>query len=182
MDSHLTERNVEELDSEIETENLRKIEAALFLSGRFMTLQELITLTDVNPILLKKMLSDLQDKYKNSGINIIQQEQTWKMDVAEDFLDMVNRLATGASEFTKAEQETLALIAYKQPMKQSVAIKIRGNKAYDHIKRFVELGLVNKKKIGHTAELSLTEKFYEYFHLNKGDSIESIEENEPVNN
>jgi segregation and condensation protein B len=173
---HITEKNIEELDSEIETENTRKIEAALFLSGRFMTLQELIALTDVNPIFLKKMLSDLQDKYKNSGINIIQQDQTWKMDVAEDFIEMVNRLATGNSEFTRAEQETLAMIAYKQPIKQSVIIKIRGNKGYDHIKRFVELGLLSKKKTGHTAELSLTEKFYEYFHLNKGDSLTNIEE------
>lgn len=180
MESHLTEKNVEELDNEIETQNMRKIEAALFLSGRFMNLQELIAMTDVNQILLKKMLSDLQDKYKNSGINIIQQENTWKMDVAEDFLEMVNRLATGASEFTKAEQETLAMIAYKQPMKQSVVIKIRGNKAYDHIKRFVELGLITKRKFGHTAEISLTEKFYEYFHLNKGDSFTSIQQNESI--
>jgi segregation and condensation protein B len=179
---HITERNVEELDSEIETQNMRKIEAALFLSGRFMTLQELITLTDVNPIILKKLLADLQDKYKDSGINIIQQDQTWKMDIAEDFIDMVNRLATGSSEFTKAEQETLAMIAYKQPIKQSVIIKIRGNKAYDHIKRFVDLGLLNKKKTGHTSELSLTEKFYDYFHLNKGDSLASVEENESNSN
>jgi len=171
MDSHLTERNVEELDSEIETQNLRKLEAALFLSGRFMTIQELVTLTDINPILLKKLLSDLEFKYKDAGINIVRQENAWKMDIAEDFVEMVNRLATGASEFTKAEQETLAVIAYKQPMKQSVLVKIRGNKAYDHIKRFVELGLVNKKKIGHTSELSLTEKFYEYFHLSKGEQI-----------
>lgn len=177
---HITERNIEELDSEIETENMRKIEAALFLSGRFMTLQELIAITDVNPILLKKMLSDLQDKYKNSGINIVQQEQAWKMDVAEDFIEMVNKLATGSSEFTKAEQETLAMIAYKQPIKQSVVIKIRGNKGYDHIKRFVDLGLLNKKRTGHTSELSLTEKFYEYFHLNKGDELSGIE-NEPFN-
>ena len=171
MESHLTERNVEELDSEIETENLRKIEAALFLSGRFMTIQELITLTDVNPILLKKLLADLQDKYKDSGINVVRQENTWKMDIAEDFIDMVNKLATGSSEFARAEQETLAMIAFKQPIKQSVIIKIRGNKGYDHIKRFVELGLLNKKKTGHTSELSLTEKFYDYFHLNKGDPL-----------
>ena len=136
-----------------------------------MTLQELITLTDVNPILLKKLLADLQDKYKDSGINVVRQENTWKMDIAEDFIDMVNKLATGSSEFARAEQETLAMIAFKQPIKQSVIIKIRGNKGYDHIKRFVELGLLNKKKTGHTSELSLTEKFYDYFHLNKGDPL-----------
>jgi segregation and condensation protein B len=178
---HLTGRNVEELDLEIETQNARKIEAALFLSGRYMTIQELIALTDINPIILKKILSDLQDKYKDSGVTITQQENTWKMDVAEEFVDMVNKLATGSSEFTRAEQETLAMIAYKQPIKQSVIIKIRGNKAYDHIKRFTESGLLNKKRIGHTSELTLTERFHEYFHvgtdLKQEDSTEDNSEN-----
>jgi segregation and condensation protein B len=172
MTEELTQRSVEELDEEIETENIRKIEAALFLAGRFMTIQELITLTDVNPILLKKILADLQDKYKNSGISVIQQENLWKMDVAEDFIDMVNKLATGSSEFSKAEQETLAMIAYKQPMKQSVLIKIRGNKGYDHVKRFVDMGLINKKRTGHTSELTLTDKFHSYFHLTNNETLE----------
>ncbi len=179
---HLTSKNIEELDTEIEAENARKIEAALFLSGRYMTIQELITLTDVNPIILKKILFDLQDKYKDSGINIVQQENSWKMDVSEDFVSMVNKLATGSSEFSKAEQETLAMIAYKQPIKQSVIVKIRSNKAYDHIKQFVEMGLVNKKRAGHTAELTLTEKFYEYFHLTKGEGIEQNSTIEEPNN
>lgn len=167
MDDHISEKSVEELDSEVELENARKIEAALFITGRFMTIQELIALTDVNPIILKKILADLQDKYKNSGLNIVQRDNLWKMDVSENFNWMINKLATGSQEFSTAEQETLALIAYKQPIKQSVIIKIRGNKAYDHIKRFTDLGLINKKRVGHTSELSLTEKFYEYFHANQ---------------
>ncbi len=168
---HISEKNIEELDTEIEAENARKIEAALFLSGRAMTIQELITITDVNPIIIKKVLSDLQDKYKDSGITIIKNENSWKMDVSDEFEGMINKLATGSSEFTRAEQETLATIAYKQPIKQSVIIKIRGNKAYDHIKKFTELNLLNKKRVGHTAELSLTEKFHEYFNLNPGEKI-----------
>jgi len=171
VNEHLSKTNIEEIDSEIETQNIRKVEAALFIAGRYLSIQELITLTDINPILLKKTLSDLQDKYKDSGIVIINKDNLWKMDVSEDFVGMVNKLATGSSEFSKAEQETLAMIAYKQPIKQSVIIKIRGNKAYDHIKKFVELGLIHKKKIGHTAELTLTDQFYEYFQLNKGDKL-----------
>jgi len=172
---HLSEKSIEVIDSEIEIENTRKIEAALFLAGRFLKIQELITLTDVNPILIRKILSDLKDKYQNSGISIIQRENSWKMDIAEDFTPMVNKLATGSSEFSKAEQETLAMIAYKQPIKQSVIIKIRGNKAYDHVKNFVEQGLLNKKRTGHTSELTLTEKFYDYFHLTKGEGLSNVE-------
>jgi segregation and condensation protein B len=128
-----------------------------------LSVQELVSLTDVNPILLKKILEDLSDKYKNSGLELVNKENLWKMEVSQDYTYLVNKLATGSSEFTKAEQETLAIIAYKQPMKQSVLVKIRGNKAYDHIKKFVELGLVVKKRMGHTSELSLHESFYDYF-------------------
>ncbi len=172
IEGGISSGSAEELDDEIETENTRKVEAALFISGRYLTIPELIGLTDVNPILLKKILKDLQDKHKDSGIELVEKNGMWKMDVAFEYGYMVNKLATGSSEFGKAEQETLAIIAYKQPMKQSVLVKIRGNKAYDHIKRFVDMGLINKKRMGHTSELSLSDSFYEYFHMNLGDKIE----------
>jgi len=160
---HVNKESIEEIDKEIEEENLRKVEAALFIAGKFMSLQELVALTDVNPILLKKTLEDLSEKYKDSGVEIINKNNLWKMDVSSNYVWMVNRLAGGSSEFSRAAQETLALIAYKQPMKQSIVVKIRGNKAYDHIRGFVERGLVNKKKMGHTAELTLNESFFDYF-------------------
>lgn len=171
---HISKESIEELDSEIESQNSKKIEAALFIAGKYLSIQELITLTDINPILLKKTLADLKDKYQDFGINLINKDNLWKMDVAEEYVGMINKLATGSSEFSKAEQETLAMIAYKQPMKQSVLIKIRGNKAYDHVKKFKDLGLINKKRTGHTAELTLTDSFHEYFQLNKGDKLMEV--------
>ena len=98
--------------------------------------------------------------------------------IFQHFIDMINKLATGKTEFTRAEQETLAIIAYKQPVKQSVMIKIRGNKAYEHVKHFIDIGLVKSKRVGHTLELNLSESFYDYFHLekkpgtSKGDELE----------
>ena len=171
----ISKESLDEIDDQTDLSNLKKIEAALFISGRFLNIQELVVLTDINPILLKKSLNDLDDKYKNSGIELVKRGESWKMDVSQEYAYMVNKLATGNSEFTKAEQETLAIIAYKQPIKQSVLIKIRGNKAYDHIKKFVELSQINKKKIGHTAELKLNDNFYEYFHLNSEEEIKKVE-------
>ncbi len=171
FNSNLTSESVSEIDTLREKENLRKIEAALFVSGKFLSLKELVALTDVNPILLRDILRTLEEKFRGSGIEVIQREELWKMDVHSDFIYMSNKLATGKSEFTKAEQETLAIIAYKQPMKQSVLIKIRGNKAYDHINRFVEMGLILKKKIGHTAELNLSDSFYDYFNVDRDTKI-----------
>ena len=177
VERHISSESVAELD-DVELEHLRKVEAALFLAGRWMSIQELVALTDVNPIILKKILGDLEDKYKDFGIILLHHEGKWKMDVAPEYAYLVNKLATGESEFSKAEQETLAIIAYKQPIKQSVVVKIRGNKAYDHIKKFAEMGLVIKKKIGHTAELRLNDNFYDYFHLDKGDSLGEEVKNE----
>lgn len=170
----ITKQTIEELDQTKEIENLKKVEAALFIAGRFLSIQELITLTDINPILLKKLLKDLEDKYQSSSIEIINREGLWKMDVSSEYKDIVNKLATGSSEFTKAEQETLAIIAYKQPMKQSVLIKIRGNKAYDHVKKFTQLNLINKKRTGHTSELTLNNSFYDYFHINNNSNFKEI--------
>ncbi|PIN93330.1 SMC-Scp complex subunit ScpB [Candidatus Pacearchaeota archaeon CG10_big_fil_rev_8_21_14_0_10_31_24] len=166
---------IDELDAEREVEGSRKVEAALFVAGRYLSLQELVALTDVNPILLKQILEDLKERYKDRGIELIRKDTLWKMDVADEYSWIVNRLATGNSEFTKAEQETLAIIAYKQPMKQSVLVKIRGNKAYDHIANFVKMGLILKKRQGHTSELTLSESFYDYFKVHKDDDVLSSE-------
>ena len=168
----MTRESVAAFDSAREQENMRKVEAALFVSGKFMSLKELVALTDVNPLLLRDILRTLDQKYKGMGIEIVQREDLWKMDVHPDFTYMVNRLATGSSEFTKAEQETLAIIAYKQPMKQSILIKIRGNKAYDHVSKFVSMGLIIKKKTGHTSDISLSDSFYDYFNVGNADISE----------
>ncbi len=167
----LSKESVDEIDRERDVENLKKVEATLFIAGKFLSLKELVVLTDVNPILLRKTLQDLSDKYQDSGIEVVNKDDLWKMDVVKEHVGIVNKLATGSAEFSKAEQETLAIIAYKQPIKQSVVIKIRGNKAYEHIKNFVSIGLLNKKRTGHTSELSLKDEFYDYFNLTKGDDF-----------
>ena len=169
----ITSKTIEEIDTEKEKENLRKIEAVLFISGRFLNIQEIVTYSDLNPIIIREMLDKLQEKYdnENSAIEIIEKNGLWKMDVKKGYEGVINKLATGSSEFSRSEQETLAIIAYKQPMKQSVLIKIRSNKAYDHIKKFFELGLIRKKRLGHTWELSLSDDFYDYFNVSEGEGV-----------
>ena len=171
----ITEQTAQELDNtfdEKEKEAEEKVEAGLFISGKFLSLQELIMLTDINPIMLKEILNKLEKKYSKGVIKIVHKDNLWKMDIAEKYHYMVNKLATGAAEFTKSEQKTLAVIAYKQPVKQSVVIKIRGNKAYEHIHKFREIGMVIAKKAGRTWELSLSESFYDYFSLGEKGGLE----------
>ena len=163
--SAVSAETIDEIDSTKQKENLKKIEAIFFVSGKFLTIPELISLTDLNPIILRDLIDRLKDKYskEDSAIAIIEKNGMWKMDVRQEYYHILNKLAGGRSEFTKAEQETLAIIAFKQPIKQSVIIKIRGNKAYEHIKKFSDLELIRKKKLGHTHELNLSDDFYDYF-------------------
>lgn len=164
-----TAETVKEIEETKEVENIKKVEAALFISARFLNLQELVMLTDINPLMLRELIEKLIQKYnrEDSAIEIIVKDNMWKMDVRQEYVSMINKLATGSAEFTKSEQETLAVIAYKQPVKQSVIIKIRGNKSYEHIKHFIDIGLVVSKRVGHTLELKLSDDFFEYFHLQK---------------
>jgi len=190
----LRKETVDEMDHEAEKENIRKIEAILFVSGRFLNMKDLISLSDLNPIIIREVMEKLKTDYekKDSAIQIVKKgeafhssaddpervkNEMWKMDVKPEYAKIVNRLASGSSEFSKAEQGTLGIIAFKQPVKQSVIIKIRGNKAYDHIKRFMELGLIRKKKLGHTYEISLSDEFYDYFNV----SEQEITKKEPEN-
>jgi len=178
MGQTATSRTIDEIDEAKEKENMKKIEAIFFVSGRFLNMQDLVSLTDLNPIIIRELIEKLQEKYEgsDSAIEIIEKNNMWKMDVKPEFSDIINRLATGSSEFSKAEQETLAIIAFKQPIKQSVIIKIRGNKAYDHIKKFSDLQLIKRKKSGHTYEISLSDDFYDYFNVSDSENpLESIE-------
>ena len=158
---------IDEIDSGKEKENTKTLEAIFFVSGRFLTIQELVALSDLNPVEIQELIKKLQEKYEkgDSAIEIIEKAGAWKMNVRQEYSHIINKLATGSAEFSKAEQETLAIIAFKQPIKQSVIVKIRGNKAYEHIKKFKDLDLIKKKKQGRTYELSLSDDFYDYFNV-----------------
>jgi segregation and condensation protein B len=166
----LTKETIDEIDNSRDIENMKRVEAALFISGKFLSTQELVALTDLNPILLDQVLAKLTEKYDDgSAIEVVKKGELWKMDVKNDYIEIVNKMATGNDEFSKAEQETLAVIAHKKIITQAKIIAMRGNKAYDHVKKFSDLGLIKTKKAGRTKELSLSEEFYNYFSVGKSD-------------
>ena len=74
-------------------------------------MQELISLSDLNPILIKELIKDLKEKYKenDSALEIIEKSNSWKMDVKRVHHGMINKFATGKSEFSKSEKQTLAI-------------------------------------------------------------------------
>ena len=168
----ISSKTAEEMDNGNRENGLKTLEAIFFVSGRFLSMQDLMAISGLNPILLQDLIEQLKKKYDDydSAIEIVEKNNLWKMDVRQDYSYIVNKMDTGSAEFSKAEQETLAIIAYKQPIKQSVIIKIRGNKAYEHISKFVALNLLRKKRVGHTHELNLSDEFYDYFNIGKSDN------------
>lgn len=174
----VSSKTLDEIEESKEKENLKVLEAVFFVSGRFLSMQELVSLTDLNPLVIRELVDKLRERFdkNDSAVEIVEKGGLWKMDVRQEYSYIINKLATGSTEFSKAEQETLAIIAFKQPIKQSVIIKIRGNKAYDHVKKFAYLGLIKRKKEGHTNILSLSEDFYDYFGVSEEGGLREIKE------
>ena len=172
----ISAKTLDEIDEAKEKEDLKKLEAIFFVSGRWLNMQEIISLSDLSPIIFRELIEKLREKYDegDSAIEILEKSEMWKMDVRQEYSEIINKLATGSAEFTKAEQETLAIIAFKQPIKQSVITKIRGNKSYDHVKKFSDLGLIKKKKEGHTHILTLSDDFYDYFSVKNPETNENV--------
>lgn len=61
--------------------------------------------------------------------------------------------------------KTLTLIAYHQPVKQSVLARMMGDSAYQEVQRLKTLGFVHMEPSGATFELRTTHQFAEYFGL-----------------
>ncbi len=69
----------------------------------------------------------------------------------------------GKGEFSQAELKTLAMIAYYAPARQSDIVRIRGNRAYEHIRKLENRKLIRTEQSGSTKVIYLTREFYDYF-------------------
>ena len=157
------------------TETIRKVEAILFAVGRTVSEKVLSELASVSISDIHHALKELKKQYheRESPLLIIQEGDGWKLTVHEKYLSMVQKINPHI-ELNKAILETLAVIAWKQPAKQSDVIKIRTNKAYEHIDELVNLGFVAKEKYGRTYLLKVTGKFFDYFDLPKDKGVKEI--------
>lgn len=148
------------------TEIRKQVEAIIFSCGRKIEAEEIARLVKADEAQVRKALKELQKDYdsRNSPIMIIDEGTAWKMTVRESYLKVVRKI-TPYMEFSKTIMETLAVVAWKQPILQSDVIRIRTNKAYDHISELEKMGFLAKEKHGRSFLLKLSQKFYDYFDL-----------------
>jgi len=152
-----------------------RIEAIIFSVGKKIDLEEIAKLcrADVNEV--ENALKQLQKEYneKDSALVVLDEGTKWSLTVREKYINLTKRIVAD-TELSKTMMETLAVIAWKQPMKQSELIRVRTNKAYDHIKELGEMGFISSEKHGRTRLLKLTEKFFNYFEISDGEDIRKI--------
>ena len=144
-----------------------QLEAILFSVGKKISMEELSKLCKVNnQKIIESKLKELKQDYekKESSLMLVSEKDNWKLTVRERHLSLIKNLAID-TELNKSVTETLAMIAFKYPVMQSDIIKIRSNKAYDHIKELEDMQFLEKIRKGRTYQLKLTKKFFEYFDL-----------------
>ena len=136
----------------------KEIEAILFAAGRKVSLEELAKLCKSNNDDILQALNELKKKInEDSPLLLTEEDNSWKMNVKEDFLPLVQKIVQ-ETELSKTMIETLATIAYKAPAKQSEIIKIRTNKAYDHLAELESSGYISRSRYGRTKLIKLTQK------------------------
>ena len=140
------------------------VEAALFMAGKPVRKQELAEMLGVGFLEVQEALSRIKPRYRGP-IVIRETEETAFMMVEDRYVNSLWFLGKG--ELSSGELKTLAMIAYYAPVKQSDIVWSRGNRAYEHIRKLEDMGLLKGEKFGHTRLLKLSRKFFEYF----GDKI-----------
>lgn len=149
--------------SEIDLKAL--IEAALFAAGKALSLKDLARLSGLSEDDARALAEGLIGDYsqRGSGIEIRNFDDRYGMQVKASLTREV--ISVAPKEIDAPLIRTLAIIAYKQPLKQSDLAKIRGNKSYSHVKELEQMGLISAIKKGRTKVLTTTKGFAEYFGL-----------------
>lgn len=165
----------------IENEEIKvlkaKIESILFCIPEGVTVDLLAHKVNMaGTAAIQWALSELQKDYETKGgLKIFSDDKgVWKFKVPDEHIPIVQEAAE--PEFDRAVIETLAYIAWRNGSRQCDVVRVRGNKAYNHIKLLKEREFIESHKSGLSKWLEPTKKFYEYFHLKQGEKLPVPEE------
>ena len=162
------------MSSKYDYENGKATVEALLFATNGLTIKEIVKKTKMTEEKVEKILDELEMEYlkKSKGVHIIKEGEVWKMSVKPEHTPDIKDLLP--PEMPKALIKTLAVIAAKKPVKQSIVVRVRGNKAYGHVKKLEKLGFITSEKFGTTQMLDLTEKFFSYFSVVESDFNQKI--------
>ena len=157
------------------------IEAALLAAGRPLSVEQLQGLFDGRSVpervRIRQAISSLIDDYDGRGITIKEVASGFRIQVTADMAEQLQKLwEERPPRYSRALFETLALIAYRQPMTRGEIEEIRGVSVSTNIIRTLLerewIRVVGHRDVpGRPAMFGTTKLFLDYFNLKKLDDL-----------
>jgi segregation and condensation protein B len=162
------------------------VEAVLLAAGRPVSVDQLLELFDEpqRPPAeeLYAALRALQSAYEGRGVELREVASGWRVQVRPQHADVVSRLwQERPSRYSRALLETLALIAYRQPITRGEIEDIRGVTVSTTIMRTLHernwIRVVGHREVpGRPELLGTTREFLDYFGLKSLDDLPTLAE------
>jgi len=162
------------------------VEAALLASGRPLSLDELQGLFDdadrPEKAQLREALDALGAEYEGRGIALLEVASGWRVQVRPAYSDWLSRLwQERPPRYSRALLETLALVAYRQPITRGEIEDIRGVSVSSNIVRTLQergwIRVVGHRDVPGKPEMfGTTKEFLDYFGLRRLDDLPSLAE------
>jgi segregation and condensation protein B len=190
MEGTMTEERVEEQSNLSETKSEAEptvesvVEAVLFASDEPLREARLADIVGAKAKQIRQHIKDLNDKYEanNNAFRIEQVAGGYQMLTLSPYNHWLKKLLRVRDEgkLSPAALETLAIIAYKQPVIRADIEAVRGVAASEMIRNLMHKGLVKivgrAEVLGRPMLYGTTKKFLEIFGLNSLKDLPKIEE------
>jgi len=163
-----------------ETQQLRLIEALLFASAEPVEeaalAERLPDGADLNGI-----LSELSSLYANRGVHLVKAGKGWAFRTAADLSPFLKLETKVARNLSPAMTETLAIVAYHQPVTRAEIEEIRGKSlSKGTLDLLLEAGWIkpkgHRRTPGHPMTWGTTEAFLDHFGLESLDALPGLED------
>lgn len=160
------------------------VEGLLFVVGEDgLTLNQLMDIVDVDMDTVKEVLSNLKEKYEDesSGIRMNFLGNTFKLTTKKEHKQYFQKLLENpeSNVLTQAALETLAIIAYNEPITRIEVDEIRGVSSSQMIRKLVAKDFIKEvgrsDAVGRPILYKTTSEFLDYFGLSTIDDLPKFE-------
>jgi len=173
---------------EPEVTTQRVVEAVLFASENPLPLSKIVSIVGVGSARdVRNHIKSLNEKYEKTGASfrIEQIASGYQMLTLPVYNTWIRKLkqARQDSRLSQAAMETLAVVAYRQPVVRADIEAIRGVSAGEMLNRLRELGLIKivgrAEDVGRPMLYGTTRRFLEVFGLSSLEDLPAVEEMQP---
>lgn len=162
------------------TDHLRAVEALLFASAEPVAIEQLALRLPAGTDCLA-ILRDLQATYAGRGVHLVEVAGKWAFRTASDLAYLMTAEVVEPRRLSRAALETLAIIAYHQPVTRAEIEEVRGvSLGKGTLDLLIEIGWVRlrgrRKVPGRPVTYGTTEAFLVHFGLNEVGDLPGVEE------